>query len=169
MKRLVLTLVLAGGLASPVSGQVVFGPQGSWGDESDFGIGARLQVPFAGLVTTEPGSALSTMFLIGSFDWFFPDDDDFPGVDVNWFEVNLNAAYPLVMEGLRPYVGAGLNYARVSVEVGGETDSDSDVGLNVLGGLNFLLGGLTAFTEGRFELGGGEQFVLTFGVLFGGS
>jgi hypothetical protein len=42
------------------------------------------------------------------------------------------------------------------------------VGLNLLGGLKFALGSLSSYAEGRFELGGGEQLVLTFGVLVGG-
>lgn len=162
MRRLVLTLVLAAATAAPAAAQISFGPQGSWGDESDFGIGARLQVPLADVITTQPGSAANDLFLIGSFDWFFPDLD---GVD--YWEINANAGYRLQLEELRPYVGAGLNFARIDIDAIDE--GETEVGFNVLGGLSFLLGALDAFTEARFELGGGEQFVFTFGVLFGGS
>ena len=169
MKRLTVPMaVLVVGLASPVSGQVAYGPQLSWGDESDFGVGARVEVPFTQFVPAD-GSPLSTMRLIGSFDWFFPDEPD--GVDVSYLELNANAVYPIVIENLRPYVGGGLNFARVSADFDSdilEDQSDTEVGLNVLGGLNFLLGSYSAFAEGRFELDGGEQFVLTFGLLFGG-
>lgn len=140
-----------------------FGVQGSWGDDADFGIGARLELGLPNLLTTE--GPLSNTYLIGSFDWFFPDCDE-----CTYWELNANLAVPITATSIDPYAGLGLNIAHVSFDTGVGTDvSDTDVGLNLLGGLRFNLGTLSAFTEGRFELGGGEQFVLTFGVLVGGT
>lgn len=90
---------------------------------------------------------------------------------MRYLEVNGNLAYPIEMEGLRPYVGGGLNIARVGVSFDDPAfpdDSQTEVGLNLLGGLDFLLGSVSSFVETRFERGGGEQFVLSAGVLFGG-
>lgn len=168
MKRIaVLTMVLGAVAAAPVSGQVAVGPQLSFADDADFGVGIRAEAPLSGMMTAEPGSAASTMFLIGSFDWFFPDDAE--GVDVRYFEINANVGYPLEVEGFDPYVGGGLNIATGSVSFDDpalEDSSNTEIGLNLLGGLKFLLGDLNAFAEARIELSGGEQFVISAGVLF---
>lgn len=139
-----------------------FGVQGSWGDDSDFGIGARLELGLPNLLTSE--GPLSNTFLIGSFDYFFPDFCDAID-DCSYWEINGNLAVPITSSTIDPYAGAGLNIAHMSVL----DQSDTEVGLNLLGGLRFNLGGLGAFGEGRFVLGGSEQFVLTFGVLVGGT
>lgn len=156
--------------ASPAEAQVGFGVQGSWGDESDLGIGARVVAPVGHMITADDGSVFAGLKAIGSFDWFFIDCPD--GFDCGYFEINANGAVPLPLEGFSPYVGAGLNVARVSIATEDQDspfafdESETEVGLNVLGGIDFPLGGLNTFAEGRFELGGGEQFVLTVGVLF---
>lgn len=153
--------------ATPAAAQVAFGPQVSWADDADFGIGARVTFPLTQLMTADADSPAQKMMLIGSFDWFFPDDGDVPDLDVRYYEINANVAYTPEVEGLDPYFGGGLNIANAGISGGGESVSDTEVGLNILGGLNFLLGTFNTFAEGRLELSGGEQFVLTFGALFG--
>jgi hypothetical protein len=67
-----------------------------------------------------------------------------------------------------PYAGTGLNYAHASVsvpELAGMSVSNSEVGLNILGGAKFKLGQVTPFGEFRVELGGGEEFVITGGAM----
>lgn len=158
--------------ATPAQAQIAFGPQVSWGSDSDLGVGARVEVPIGYMVTADDRSVLAGLKLIASGDYFFLDcDNPFGGaeIDCSYIEINANGAVPLPLEGFSPYVGGGLNVALVSVDVEGCADcggSDTEVGLNVLGGLNFPLGGMNAFAEGRFELGGGEQFVLSAGILF---
>lgn len=140
-----------------------FGVQGNWGDDADFGIGARVELGLPNLFTTT--GPLANTFLIGSFDYFFPDNDA-----IDYWELNANLAIPLVASGIDPYVGAGLNVAHVSIDSDLVDDaSDTEIGLNLLGGLRIPMGGVATFVEGRFELGGGEQFVLTFGALLGGN
>ena len=139
-----------------------FGVQGSWGDDTDLGIGARLELGLPNLLTSE--GPLANTFLIGSFDYFFPDFCD-AFDDCSYWEINGNLAVPITSSTIDPYAGAGLNIARMSVL----DSSETEVGLNLLGGLRFNLGGLGAFGEGRFVLSGSEQFVLTFGVLVGGT
>lgn len=168
MKRtMVLTVALAAAATAPVSGQGGFGPQVSFADDADFGVGIRGEAPLSVLVSAEPDSPASAMFLIGSFDWFFPDDGG--GVDVRYFEINANVGYPFEGEGFDPYVGAGLNIANSGVSFDDpafEDSSDTDIGLNLLGGLKFPFGDMSAVTEIRLELSGGEQFVISAGVLF---
>jgi hypothetical protein len=159
VRKLAGVLVLAAAVAVPgaVQAQARFGAQLSWSDDFDLGIGARVRAETPRLI---PGSPLA---VIGSFDWFFP------GNDVTYFEINGNVAYNFTIAGspIRPYAGGGLNIARVSFDVAGQSQSDTDIGLNLLGGLNFRqVGRLQPFVEIRLEIAGGEQFVLTGGIHF---
>lgn len=162
--------ILAVGLAAqPAAAQAQFGVQGSYSDDFDFGVGARAQFDLGSAI--DPEGPLSQLTGVVSFDYYFPDCDP---ADCSFFELNGNALYPLDFgEGFSPYVGGGLHFARVSAEVdtgfGVEEASDNEVGLNALGGASFGLGTLEAFAEAKIELAGAEQFVLTFGVLFGGA
>lgn len=163
MKKLLIavcTVLAVGVMAIPAEAQVQFGPQLSYADDFDFGIGARAQFDLGSAV--DEGGTFGDLRGVVSFDYFFPDCEL---GDCSYIEINGNALYPFDVEGeVEPYVGAGVNIARVSVE----DVSDTEVGLNALGGINFGLGPFMAFSEARIELSGGEQFVLTFGALFGG-
>lgn len=148
-------------LALPTRGeaQTLLGPQLSWGSDSDLGIGGRVMFGLPQVTAGLEG--------IVSADYFFVDCGE--GVDCSWFEINANGAYNLAAESLHPYVGAGLNVTRVSVDLDGFGDgSDTEVGINLLGGLKFPGTSITPFAEARLTVGGGEQFVLTGGILFGG-
>jgi opacity protein-like surface antigen len=136
-----------------------FGAQVNWAEDADLGLGARAELPL-GLGSE---GVLASTYLIGSFDYFFPSNDN-----LNYFEFNANVAVPVdPASALKPYVGTGLNMARWSVDSPGGDNSNTDLGLNLLGGIKFALGNLASFAEARLELGGGEQFVLTFGVIVG--
>jgi hypothetical protein len=163
-------VTLAVGLtAQPAAAQAQFGVQGNYSDDFDFGIGARAQFDLGSAI--DPEGPLADLMGVVSFDYYFPDCDP---ADCSFFEVNGNALYPLDFgEGFTPYVGGGLHLARASAEIdtgfGVEDASDTEIGLNALGGALFGLGTLDAFVEAKIELAGAEQFVLTFGVLFGGA
>jgi hypothetical protein len=161
MKRLVLLACCAMLLAVPATtqAQVAFGPQLSWGSDSDFGVGARAVIALPEL--------LENFEAIISGDYFFIDCPS--EVDCSFIEFNINGAIPLdVSPTLNPYVGAGLNIARASVEFEGFDHSDTEVGINLLGGLKFPTTSFTPFIEARLSIGGAEQFVLTGGILLGG-
>ena len=147
--------------ATQLSAQIRFGGQLNYGDDSDFGLGARL-------VLDDP--ALGEFRFIGSFDLYFPDSPS--DVDVDYWELNGNIVYDFDIVNkptLTPYVGGGLNVAHVSREstspLGGSA-SDTELGVNLLGGLEFGMGRLRPFVEIKVELEGGEQFVITGGILF---
>ena len=139
-----------------------FGVQGSWADDADLGVGARVQVGLADFHEGLRG--------IASFDYFFPDSDGSIGVvdvDVTYWELNANLTYTLKGD-LAPYVGTGLNLAHASaglaagaVNLGSE--SETDLGLNLLGGLRLSN---RFFAEAKLELGGGENFMVSAGLLF---
>ncbi len=140
--------------------QVRLGPQLSYGSSSKLGLGGRLH---ANLRSPD------RLVIIGAFDWFFPDDG--PGESRTYWELNGNVAYRFKIEGttaVSPYAGGGLNIAHSSrrSEGGGDGSSHTDLGVNLLGGTLFGSGPVLPFFELRVELAGGEQFVLTGGVLF---
>ena len=141
-----------------------FGAAVSYGSDSDFGVGGRLEFDMTGKLSKNP--PLSRAFFIGQVDVYFPDCGT---VDCTWIEINPSFAVPITATTLNPYLGAGLNIARVSVSSGGVSNSNTEMGINLLGGLKFGLGDMSAFSEARLSLGGGEQFALSFGILFGGA
>jgi hypothetical protein len=133
---------------------VRFGAQVSLADDADVGLGVRL---VWGLESLGRGFGLVT-----SFDYFFPDQGG-EGGEVDYWEVNGNLTYTFSGRDVHPYVGGGLDIANLSVGLGGE--SDTHVGLNVLGGAAFGKR-QRFFVELKFEIEGGEQFVACAGVRF---
>ena len=157
--------LLSLGAIAPAAAQerpIRFGVHANWADDAEVGVGARVQVGLADMYEGLRG--------IASFDYFFPEEDDDFGVvdlDVTYWELNANLTYTLRGD-LAPYVGTGLNIAHASAGVSAADidlgdESETDIGLNLLGGLRLSN---RFFAEARLELGGGEQFVVTAGVLF---
>ena len=91
--------------------------------------------------------------------------------DINIFEFNANGHYNFeASDVVQPYALAGLNVSHFEYDdeiFGTLIDLDgTDIGLNLGGGVNFELSSLSAFAEGRFLLGGFEDFSITAGLLF---
>jgi hypothetical protein len=82
--------------------------------------------------------------------------------DLDFFEINANLTYDIPIEdaSVLPFALAGLNLARASV---GDF-SNTEIGLNVGGGLKFGAGALQPLVGVRLELEGGDGFVI-FGAL----
>lgn len=153
--------------ASTLSAQGVrVGGQISFADDTDFGIGPRLGIE---LPSIAPG-----LWLVGSFDYFFPDRGlagTSSSSSIDYWEFNANLLYGVDLPdvtNLEPYFGAGLNLARQSVTPndGSASVSDSRLGLNLVAGLDFPLTAITPFVEIRLEVDGGDQFVVTGGLTF---
>jgi hypothetical protein len=149
--------VLVAGVGSAEAQGVRFAPEVSVGEDSDLGIGGRINADMSSTFGS-PG-----FFITGAFDYFFP------GNNVNYWELNGNLGWlvPGVRGNVRPYIGAGLNYAHVSFDNCTGNCGNSDVGVNLMGGINLQTRTrIMPFIEAKIELGGGEQFVLTGGVYF---
>lgn len=135
-----------------------YGPHASFADESDLGLGGRALWSFT---NRRP------LALITSFDYFFPSAPT--GVEAGHWELNGNVAYHFGRRW-RPYVGPGLNLARRTTEVvlaDELSNSDTALGINLLGGVRRVDGRKRQyFAEARYEVKGGEQFLVTAGVLF---
>ncbi len=162
MRKLLLSSCLALLVLTPgaLRAQIGVGGQLSWADDADLGIGVR------GAFSLPTKAA--PLEVIGTFDYFFPDDA--AGLDVTYWELNGNVVYLFKVPApkITPYAGAGLNLAHASVDSGtpGISASNTELGLNFLGGARFDLGSVTPFGELRIELDGGEQFLISAGLLF---
>lgn len=173
MAALATTVIVAGGGSALASegpfGPFKFGIEGNFGTgsgdqyagDSTFGLGARGEFNMQDMV----GLPIS---IAASFDYYFVDCPS--GVDCTVFETNLNGLYALplpVPEMFEVYAGGGLNLVYAKVEYLGYSASDTDFGLNLLAGVKFDFGMIfTPFLETKFEAGGGDQFVISAGVLF---
>ncbi len=60
----------------------------------------------------------------------------------------------------------GLNMVHRSMEILGFEFSDTEVGVNFLGGVKYPISRLFVFGELRLEAGGGEQFIVAGGILY---
>lgn len=96
---------------------------------------------------------------------FYPGIDDAGTLSRSLFVLNLDVQYDLNAESVDPYVGGGLSWARSSVET---QDSQSDVGLNLKGGLMFNQAGMgTPYVEAILNFAdGNEALIFKAGFLF---
>lgn len=157
--------VLTPNTASAQTGFVI---QANYGDDVDLGVGAGIDFGLGSLTAKQGIRAEAT------FDYYFPGDGGSFGTfdaDYKYWEINGNLLMDIKsVAGL--YVGAGVNYANSSWDFDGcgafcdnIDNSSSDVGLNILGGYSFG-GQKSPFVQAKFELGGGEQFVVSGGIRF---
>ncbi|MDH3271433.1 MAG: hypothetical protein OEN56_08890 [Gemmatimonadota bacterium] len=152
MRKLASGLAVAALVIAPaaVSAQVQIGPTLAFHDDFDFGIGATF-----GAQAPQLGEGIGFM---ADLIIFFPSTD---GVD--YFEINGNVTYdfPLENSTVLPFALGGLNIARASVDAGTlGSVSNTEIGLNLGGGIVFDAGSFRPAVGGRFEVNGGEGFVL---------
>ena len=147
--RLVLaSFALAVGLAHAAEGQtqrVHVGPRLSYNfDLEEFAIGAQVGIPIANRLEFYP-----------SFDYYFVD----PG---SAWGLNADLKYRLATDDAPYwfYLGAGLNLTGVSVL----DQDDTNLGANLLGGVETLQGRIHPFGEARLTLSDGSFFQLGIGL-----
>lgn len=159
MNRTLRVLALAVGLgAVPTFVQAqdaTLGPALGYHNDFDFGVGAALTLPV-------PAIDRRVDFL-ADFLYFFPESDF-----VDYFEVNANLTFDFVLEGstVVPFLLGGLNVALPSVEVGEVSESNTELGLNLGGGIRFDAGVLRPTVGVRLELEGGDGYVIFATVPF---
>ncbi|MEX2574021.1 MAG: hypothetical protein WD317_06975 [Balneolaceae bacterium] len=108
-------------------------------------------------------------FRIGAtLGYFFPDE--FNGTSFNWFDLDFNGNYFFLNEDeLSLYGLGGLNFAFLSINNDNAPNySETEVGLNLGGGLEYMLDFASLFGELKLAgLGGdADQLVLGAGLRF---
>ncbi len=120
-----------------------------------------------------PGVAPVNLSLRPSIEYLFTDDGglDELGIDVSTTALQINAD---VMAELSPpaanlgfFAGAGLALGYASVSIEDESESDTEFGLNLLGGVEFGGDFVTPFVQGRFTLGNGDALSILGGIKLG--
>jgi hypothetical protein len=158
MKKLFVAAALAALVLCPAAAQAQFsiGAQGLYADDANFGAGGRLSYDLS--------KNFQHIIIIADFGYFWPDDP--PTGSLTYYEGNLNVGYiSSWRQDVASYAGLGLNVARS--EISGSVALDSEetkVGANFFGGIKYFIGNLAPFFEVKFEIEGGEQFVLTVGL-----
>ena len=149
------------------SAQMGFVLQANYADDMEFGVGGGVTFGLGSLTTNSGIRAEAT------FDYYFPGCDGCgDDVSAKYWEINGNALMDIKsIPSL--YVGAGINYAKYEIDFDDDDiceiiDCDAgsdDIGLNLLAGWNFS-GSKGPFVQAKFEVGGGEQLVITGGIRF---
>ncbi len=160
---------------SEAEAQVSFGPQAVLWDFDEFGLGARADFGLADALDIEEG-AFSQLRASTNVSYLFGDSQRFNGGEASWsgLLINANAIVPFETDGaITPFAGAGINHTRFSSSVSGNgfafgSFSGSSSGLNLLGGIEFDLGAVPAFTELQYSTSGAGNLNLSLGVMFGG-
>jgi len=133
--------------------QMLLGPQvGFATNDFDFFLGAQFSYPVAPQFDIYP-----------SFDLYFP------GNNVTAWALNGDVRYwpKLNMADAGLYVGAGLNYTHVSVDLGPfGSASANEVGLGLLGGWDFKAVSWRPFAQLRIVIGDADRIELGGGVNF---
>ena len=100
------------------------------------------------------------LIIAPAFDYYFLDSDR-----VNFYALDLNLLYPFGINNrsFTPYAGAGLGVGFTSVDVGRDTESDTDLGVNLVGGAVFGFSRLRPFIQARLKLGGDADLATLHG------
>jgi len=168
MRRIMLalaTVTVLAALPSQAWGQYQVGPYLAFHDNADLGIGAFMGIPLPAIH--------EDLSFVGNFGFFFPGDGNHDDVDHDYWEANADALFrfPLPDLSFTPWVIAGLNIAHFSDdhrrgESGNDSYSDTEIGLNLGGGITFGDGPMSPFVGAKFELDGGDGAVIFGGLSF---
>lgn len=106
----------------------------------------------------------------GDLSFFFPETIDFIGSTFKQTLITLNVVAHYVVFStliLRAYVLAGLNYAifrsKTSGEIGSFSDSSSEIGLNLGGGIEYALAAGLLYLELKYIISNFDQLVISVG------
>ncbi|MDI6401531.1 outer membrane beta-barrel protein [Balneolaceae bacterium ANBcel3] len=160
MKPLYAFLIL---LVLPVS---LFGQKMAGDYEPGLGVTYGLDMGDPGITGSLYYSFADEIRVGGDVTYFFASADE-GTKNPKAFELNFNAHYHLMnQEVLRFYLLAGVQFAYIGymVEADGQNVSESETGINLGGGVEWDLDGLTLFLEPKYTLGGFDQAVITFGA-----
>ena len=106
----------------------------------------------------------------GTFDYYLLGDE-YGGLDVFRFTANGLYQFGIDNQYFTPYAGPGLSLTRLSINddgsFGNVNASETELGLNLVGGAQFSVGALKPFAQAEFVVGGDyEPVQITGGLLF---
>lgn len=137
-------------------------PGPEWLDEDASGLALGLDLRLS-------SAALPVQFN-PAFDFYVLGQEEFDSFTL--WRITANALYEFGVDNVAftPYVGPGVSFTRSSYELDNtlsDTEVDTDIGLNILGGFGFDLGPAKLFVQGEYVVGGEFQpFGVNAGALF---
>ncbi len=163
MKKL-LTFVLVFGVCvfgglHEAQAQVKIGPRLGFdltGDIEEFFVGVDTRLDLLAL----------PVVLNGAFDIYLVDEN------FDFWQLSFNALYEfgLANVAFSPYVGGGIGISRTSLDLDlgefGNDASDTDVGLNLIGGATFGFGSLKPFAQAQITVGDVDLLTIGGGLHF---
>ena len=167
-----LVLVASSANAQAQQSGTRFGIEADYGSQSiGFGVGAFVKFHLA---------EISEHAVTGrvSFDYYFPGNSYCGGFNgdcgYKYFEVSGDGLLDIANSSsdIKPYVGAGLLYTHTSFgsvycNYPGASCGSGGIGLDVLGGLNFMANSkLMPFVEAKLDLRSGGAFIIKGGIHF---
>jgi len=157
-KTLFLVLCLFG-FADAVHAQFRLGPLVAFGTDTDLGLGAKAKFDLNDQFKISP----SFVFLASN-----SENTALGKVSSTVFEINGDVHYAFSDNGNVMFYGlGGLNLVVASGKFFGESFSDTDIGLNLGAGGEYVIADkFNAFTEAKFGLGGAEQLLISAGIYF---
>jgi hypothetical protein len=167
MKKLVggLTLTVVLALAAPASAQTFVGGGLIYGADIDpFGLGIQAGA-YVGMDDLLPGLRLG-----GDIEFYLPQSETVFGQDVTWnlLAINGNAQYFFLMgETFDAYALAGLSLGRLSLSGGGASESNTELDINLGGGIEVPMDFGRVYAELKIVAGDYDRIVLGAGVRFG--
>lgn len=179
MLRYIPLTIVAMILAAPAAGQnrVNLGPLVTLGDDSHFGLGARAEMDLSDHLDIDHEFFRD---VFGSATATYSFQDCRGGSGCGWFELggNLNVPVSPRSADLVGYAGAGFHIVSAFREDSfvdyrqpptrsswRRRHSDTSVGLNLIGGLQFAVASTPGFVEGKLGLSGASQFLLSTGLM----
>ena len=166
MKKLALfALVLTAAFSAPrAEAQFSLMPYLGYNLDSEgglVGIGAEFAAPFS--------AGNLELAIRPSVEYVFVEDIELFGTEINTTLLQINADVVTrfsATPSFQPYAGAGLGILYASVESGGQSVSDTELGINVLGGLEFpgVLGFGDPFVQGRLTIADGSAIAILAGL-----
>ena len=161
MKHTTWSLILVASLfflPRTARAQVILAPELAIGDNVDFGVGGRGLLNLSSVNPSLQAAGFITIYFPGPFDYF-----EFGGTLYYRFVLPDNP-------GLVPKVGAGVTVGRSSFSDSpgfeGGSDSSTDVGLHLVGGLEFPRGKIVPYGQILAGIGSIPDFAIQLGVGF---
>lgn len=154
MRKLLGAVALVGMLAMPglVQAQTVVGGAVAYHDDLEaFGVGGYVGIPLSQIH--------ESLALNPNFIFFFPDGGDY-------WELNGDLIWRFPVSGdspVLPFALGGIAIAHVSPDVG---NSDTDIGINLGGGVIFPLETVRPAVGAKFEIQNNTSFVIFGGIGF---
>jgi hypothetical protein len=157
-----------------------------------FAFGVNAQIKFKGIavggaigtqaaITTSgvgTGFGINALGLVGitekidveaGFDYFFPSSVDILGMEMKstLMTINVNGRYNFTEDKTVFYGLAGLNYGMASATVMGTKVTDSEMGLNIGGGVDLKLSdSFGLYGQVGYTVGGADQVFVHVGLVY---